>query len=82
MDDQAWATGDRPTAFFYPAIAGLRAERVLLPGVTTLRDDVAGARKAAEDRLSAVLTRAVTAEQAADLEQSCVGSGGPPRAAR
>jgi hypothetical protein len=67
--DQAWATGDGPKALFYSAIARLRAERVLLPGVTTLRDDVASARKAAEERLYEALSHAVTAAQAADLEQ-------------
>ena len=69
VGDQAWATGDGPKTLFYSAIARLRAERVLLPGVTTLRDDVAGARNAAEDRLYEALSRAVTAQQAADLEQ-------------
>jgi hypothetical protein len=54
---------------FYSALARLRAERVLLPGVTTLRDDVASARKAAEGRLYATLAQAVTAEQAGHLEQ-------------
>jgi hypothetical protein len=42
---------------------------VLLPGVTTLRDDVASARKAAETRLYAALSGVVDAEQAGDLEQ-------------
>ncbi|MGH3409528.1 MAG: DUF4158 domain-containing protein [Streptosporangiaceae bacterium] len=69
VGDQAWATGDGPKALFCSAIARLRAERVLLPGVTTLRDDVAGARKAAEDRPQEALSRAVSAEQAADLEK-------------
>jgi hypothetical protein len=41
VDDQAWATGDGPKTLFYSAVARLRAERVLLPGVTTLHDDVA-----------------------------------------
>jgi TnpA family transposase len=68
VGDQAWATGDGPRALFYSAIARLRAERVLLPGVTTLRDDVASARNTAEDRLHKTLSRAVTAAQAADLE--------------
>lgn len=58
-----------PKALFYSAVARLRAERVLLPGVTTLRDDVAGARKAAETRLYVVLAEVVTAEQTDDLEQ-------------
>jgi hypothetical protein len=69
VGDQAWATGDGPKALFYSAVARLRAELVLLPGVTTLRDDVAGARKAAETRLYAALSGVVTAEQAADLDQ-------------
>jgi hypothetical protein len=42
---------------------------VLLPGVTTLRDDVASARNAAEDRLYEVLSRLLSPAQAADLEQ-------------
>ncbi|MEU8242598.1 hypothetical protein AB0C07_30460 [Actinoplanes missouriensis] len=50
MGDQAGATGDGPKALFCSAVARLRAERVLLPGVTTLRDDVASARKAVEVR--------------------------------
>jgi hypothetical protein len=69
VGDQAWATGDGPKALFYSAIARLRAERVLLPGVTTLRDDVAGARRAAEDRLYTALSRVVSAEQVTDLEK-------------
>ncbi|MDP9792454.1 hypothetical protein J2S43_000966 [Catenuloplanes nepalensis] len=51
---------------FYSAVARLRAELVLLPGVPTLRVDVAGARKAAETRLYAALAGVVTAEQGAD----------------
>ncbi|MEV7626437.1 DUF4158 domain-containing protein [Actinoplanes sp. NPDC089786] len=69
VGDQAWATGDGPKALFYSAVARLRAELVLLPGVTMLRDDVAGARKAAETRLYAALAGVATAEQAGDLEQ-------------
>lgn len=69
VGDQAWATGDGPKALFYSAVARLRAERVLLPGVTTLRDDVASARKTAETRMYSALSGAVTAEQAGDLEQ-------------
>jgi hypothetical protein len=69
VGDQAWATGDGPKALFYSAVARLRAERVLLPGVTTLRDEIAGARKAAESRLYAALADAITAQQATDLEQ-------------
>lgn len=59
----AWVTGDGPKALFYSAVARLRAERVLLPGVTTLRDDVASARKAAETRLHEALAGVVTGEQ-------------------
>ncbi len=69
VGDQAWATGDGPKALFYSAVARLRAERVLLPGVTSLRDDVAGARRAAENRLYEALAGAVTAEQTGGLEQ-------------
>jgi Domain of unknown function (DUF4158) len=50
VGDQAWTTNDGPKSLFYAAVARLRAERVLLPGVTTLRDDVASARNTAEDR--------------------------------
>jgi len=69
VGDQAWATGDGPKALFYSAVARLRAERVLLPGVTTLRDEVAGARKAAELRLYVALAEAITAEQADELRE-------------
>ncbi|GAA0451525.1 transposase [Actinoplanes capillaceus] len=69
VGDQSWATGDGPKALFYSAVARLRAERVLLPGVTTLRDDVAGARKAAESRLYVALADAITAEQADELQE-------------
>ncbi|WP_082312870.1 DUF4158 domain-containing protein [Salinispora fenicalii] len=79
VGDQAWATGDGPKALFYSAVARLRAERVLLPGMTTLRDDVAGARKAAETRLYAALAGVVTAEQASDLEQMLKRSHGQAR---
>ncbi|MCG5446158.1 hypothetical protein NIE79_004725 [Micromonospora sp. NIE79] len=47
----------------------MRAERVLLPGVTTLLDDVASVRKAVELRVWRVLSQAVTAQQAGSLEE-------------
>ena len=54
LDDQAWTTGDGPKALFYAAVAWLRLQRVLLPGVSTLAEVVASA---------------VSAEQALELER-------------
>jgi hypothetical protein len=92
VGDQAWATGDGPKALFYSAVARLRAERVLLPGVTTLRDDVASARKAAETRLYEALAGVVTGDRpvtwtrscgcrrvSAGRSWTCGGAGRPPR---
>ncbi|WP_354191000.1 Tn3 family transposase [Arthrobacter sp. UYCu712] len=69
LDGQAWTTGDQPGPLFYAAVGWLRARRVLLPGVTTLRDEVASVRKKAETRLYAALARAVTGGQALELEK-------------
>jgi hypothetical protein len=69
LDGQAWTTGDQPKPLFYAAVGWLRARRALLPGVTTLRDEVASVRKKAETRLYAALARAVTGEQALELEK-------------
>lgn len=55
LDGQAWTTGDQPKPLFYAAVGWLRARRALLPGVTTLRDEVASVRKKAETRLYAAL---------------------------
>ena len=68
LDDQAWTTGDGPKALFGAAVGWLREGKVLLPGVSTLGELVAGVRKAVEDRLYEVLASAVTAEQASAQE--------------
>ena len=69
LDGQAWTTGDQPKPLFYAAVGWLRARRVLLPGVTTLRDEVASVRKKAEARLHAALAGAVTGGQTCELEK-------------
>ncbi|NYT92355.1 hypothetical protein [Salinispora sp. H7-4] len=50
---------------------GREAERVLLPGVTTLRDDVASTRKKAEVRLYAALAGAITASRPPNWRTCC-----------
>lgn len=69
LDGQAWTSGDQPKPLFYAAVGWLRARRVLLPGVTTLRDQVASVRKKTDTRLYATLARAVTGGQALELEK-------------
>ena len=69
LDDQAWTTGDRPKALFYAAVAWLRLQRVLLPGVSTLAEVVASVRNAAQQRLYTMLAQAVSAQQAVELER-------------
>jgi Domain of unknown function (DUF4158) len=49
--DQAWMTGDGPTAIFVGAIEWLRSRNALLPGITTLDALIAEGRTAAEKRL-------------------------------
>ncbi len=51
LDRRAWTTGDGPKALFVAAVGWLREGKVLLPGVTSLVELVAGARQAAETRL-------------------------------
>ncbi|MFG3423692.1 DUF4158 domain-containing protein [Micromonospora sp. NPDC049460] len=69
VDQQAWTTGDQPKVLFYAAVAWLRTRRVLLPGVTTLRDQVASVRRAARMRMHAMLHAAVAGEQAHLLDK-------------
>jgi hypothetical protein len=67
LDRQAWTTGDQPRPLFYAAVGWLRAKKALLPGVSTLRDEVASVRRKTETRLYAALTQAITGEQALEL---------------
>ncbi|WP_248761245.1 Tn3 family transposase [Pseudarthrobacter sp. SSS035] len=75
VDQQAWTSDTGPKTLFYAAVAWLRGHRVLLPGVSTLRDQVAGVRKKAESRLHDALAALVTREQAAALDRLLLVSG-------
>src|SRR5699024_3534503 len=67
-DARAWTTGEGPKALFQAAIGWLRARMVLLPGLTTLTEQVAAVREAVDERLFDTLAGAVTGEQARALE--------------
>ncbi|HEY6798466.1 MAG TPA: Tn3 family transposase [Kineosporiaceae bacterium] len=69
LTDRSWTTGDGPKALFDAAVGWMRDRRVLLPGITTLIELVAGVRTATDERLYAVLSAAVTDEQARELVQ-------------
>lgn len=68
LDARAWTSGEGPKALFTATIAWLRARSVLLPGLTTLSELVAGVRQAVEQRLLDTLAAQITAEQAQTLE--------------
>ncbi|MEO8222646.1 MAG: Tn3 family transposase [Specibacter sp.] len=57
---RAWTRAERPTQLFDQGVAWLRAERVLLPGVSVLARLVAEVRAMAGDRLYSVLSGRVS----------------------
>jgi hypothetical protein len=59
---RAWTRPERPTQLFDQAVAWLRAERVLLPGVSVLARLVAEVRAEAGDRLHSTLAGKATPE--------------------
>ncbi len=64
LDRRAWNTGESSHALFHGAIRWLRQRKVLLPGITTLTEDVRRARRVAEERLWTKLVDQITTEQA------------------
>jgi hypothetical protein len=69
---RAWNTGDGPKTIFNDGVQWLRANAVLLPGVTTLARIVARVRDEATDELHATLAGLPDAHQAARLESLVV----------
>lgn len=65
---RAWTRPERPTVLFDQAVAWLRTNRVLLPGVSVLARLVAEVRAEAGDRLHVLLAGKVTPELARRLE--------------
>lgn len=65
---RAWNTGDGPKTIFSDGVRWLRANAVLLPGVTTLARLVARVRDQATDELYATLAKMPGPHQAARLE--------------
>lgn len=65
---RAWTRAERPTQLFDQGVAWLRAERVLLPGVSVLARLVAEARGTAGDRLYSVLAQRVSPELGRGLD--------------
>ncbi|MET3923807.1 hypothetical protein ABIB26_004774 [Arthrobacter sp. UYEF20] len=78
VDRQAWTSDAGPKTLFFAAVARLRGRRVLLPGVSTLRDQVAGVRKKAESRLHNALA-AVAMKSRADSLPGAQGFSCPGR---
>ena len=72
MRARAWNTGDGPKTIFADGVQWLRANAVLLPGVTTLARIVARVRDEATDELYATLAGLPGAHQAARLESLVV----------
>ncbi len=68
LDAQAWTTGDGPKALFGHAVGWLRAECVLLPGVTTLTRLIARIRDGATERLWGALCALLAPRQRELLE--------------
>ena len=73
---RAWNTGDGPKTIFADGVRWLRANAVLLPGVTTPARIVARVRDEATDELHATLAGLPDAHQAARLESLVVLSEG------
>lgn len=69
VDVKAWSAGDGPKAIFDGAVAWLRDQRVLLPGVTTLARLVAHVRDEATQRLWDTLCGLLSPAEAMVLEQ-------------
>jgi hypothetical protein len=69
---RAWNTGDGPKTIFNDGMRWLRANAVLLPGVTTLARIVARIRDEATDELHATPSGLPDAHQAARLEHLVV----------
>lgn len=65
--DQAWVSGDGPTAMFAGAVDWLRKRQALLPGPRTLERLVTDGRQAADQRLWSALTDPLTTQSAAAL---------------
>lgn len=65
---RAWTRAERPTQLFDQGVAWLRAERVLLPGVSVLARLVAEVRGEAGGRLYSVLAGRVPAELGRGLD--------------
>ncbi|WP_426938368.1 DUF4158 domain-containing protein [Pseudarthrobacter sp. S3] len=65
---RAWTLAERPTQLFDQGVAWIRAERVLLPGVSVLARLVAEVRGEAGDRLHSVLAGRVSAELGRGLD--------------
>ncbi len=62
LDARAWTRPERPTLLFDQAAAWLRAEKVLLPGVSVLARLVAEVRTEANDRLYSMIAARATTE--------------------
>jgi TnpA family transposase len=65
---RAWTSQDRPSALFEHAVAWLRQNKVLLPGVTTLTRFVARVRERVASHLWRALCRDVTPQLRDNLE--------------
>ena len=73
---RAWNTGQGPKTIFTDGVRWLRANAVLLPGVTTLARVVARVREEATDDLYATLAGLPSAHQRVALEHLVVVPGG------
>lgn len=66
---RAWTRAERPTRLYDQGVAWLRAERVLLPGVSAMARLVGEVRGAASDRLYSVLAGRVSPELGRSLDR-------------
>jgi len=65
---RAWTSQDRPSVLFEHAVAWLRQNKVLLPGVTTLTRFVARVRERVASHLWRALCRDLTPQMRDNLE--------------
>lgn len=72
LDGRAWTHAEGPLRLFEQAVAWLRRQRVLLPGVSVLVRAVAAAREAADARMHRTLGEAASSADA-ELPERLVG---------
>jgi TnpA family transposase len=73
---RAWLGNERPSLLFDHAVSWLRAQKVVLPGITVLERDVARVRDRANERLWRLLARDLTPADRQQLDALLIVASG------